>query len=806
LLLSSISYSNIKATVDPTDIGIGARPTGMGKAFTAVAGDVNNIFVNPAGLYSLKAVELTSMYTNLLGDINYSLLGVSYPTSAGTFGIGYVGIQTGDVIVTGLDSSGRPVDIGSRIGYANNVLILSYGNTLERWARLWRPLNDMTMGLNVKLFSESFRGTGGQSAIGTDLDLGFTYKPRPYLTFGLLGKNFLHYESPIGGTLSWTNGTRESIPALLKLGAAMKFFGNDAPKQFRGQDILGSIDLDLNPNGSYPSLLHMGVEWLPVQFLAIRAGLEQSYGGAGVNPATNNFTAGIGLKARNLSFDYAYRKDNVLSENSNHYISVSYAGPDISSKKGPLVSISSPEDKLILRSDHVVLSGTAAPSVNRIEVNKAVVPFDKNSKAFSSNIPLSKTGKNLLVIEAYDKNGKLLGANTRRILRLASFKDVGENYWARQQVEYCATAGLVTGYPDGSFMPDKTLSRAELSTLMVKSKGLSAPSASKSGAFPDVASNNWAAGFISTANENGYILGYPDGTFRPSKTITRAEGISVIARFDGLSGIAPKEKPYSDLGTDHWAAGSVSAAKEKGLLNFVSFDTLLPDQGLTRAEAVDMLGKTGPGKEKIDWLLNWNKGFDTTAIAAIKTIEKTSAEVNIKAIPDVPSGYWAKPAVDYVIGARILSLYPDGLFRPEKPINRADLAVMLVKSKFSGFPPEGTKELSFTDVPPGHWAKRMIGVAAGQDLMKGYPDNTFRPNNNISLLDAVYAFGRLGRLAEARPSGNVYSNIPEDHFAAGRIKAAKDKGLLEFVRSKDFQVNAPVSRAQAAWMLYKLKN
>ena len=528
LILLSASYADVKATIDPSDIGLGARPTGMGKAFTGVTGDVNNIFINPAGLSALLSLEATSMYTNLLGDINYTMLGVSYPTVAGTFGLGYVGVQTGDVIVTSLDTSGRPIPSGSTMGYTNNVVVLSYGSKLEKMAGKWKPFKDISIGLNVKVFAESFRGSGAPSAVGTDLDLGFTYKPRPYLTFGVLGKNILPYNSSFGGTLVWSNGTRESIPSQFKLGAAMKFFGEGAPKQFRNQDVLGSVDLDLDPNRQLPALLHMGLEWLPVKFLAIRAGLDQSYGGASVTPATNNLTAGIGLRLKDLSFDYAYRKDNVLSDNSNHYISISY-----------------------------------------------------------------------------------------------KFRD-----------------------------------------------------------------------------------------FKPAAVKT------------------------------------------------------------TEAEPKALQGK------------------------AAKSL----------LIADVPSDYWAKNAVDYVVSSKILSVYPDGMFRPEKPITRSDLAVMIVKSKFSGFPPADTKELSFKDVPSNYWAKRMIGVAASQDLMKGYPDGTFKPSNKISLLDASYAFTKLGNIAPAKTTANVYGNIPADHFAAGMIKSAKDKGMLDFVKGPVFAVNAPVTRAQAAWMIYKLNN
>ena len=60
---------------DPMYIGVGARPLGMGKAYVAVAEDGDTVFVNPAGLGKVLTPKLTSMYTSLLGDVNYVVLG-----------------------------------------------------------------------------------------------------------------------------------------------------------------------------------------------------------------------------------------------------------------------------------------------------------------------------------------------------------------------------------------------------------------------------------------------------------------------------------------------------------------------------------------------------------------------------------------------------------------------------------------------------------------------------------------------------------------------------------------------------------
>ena len=528
LVLVSTAGAEIKATIDPSDIGLGARPTGMGKAFTAVTGDVNDIFMNPAGLNSIHSFEATSMYTNLLGDINYTLLGITYPTESGTFGLGYVGVQTGDVIVTGLDVSGRPIDQGGRIGYSNNLVILSYvsyGNELEKLANLWKPINDMSLGLNVKLFSESFRGTEAQSAIGTDMDLGFTYKPRPYLTFGILGKNIMPYNSPFGGSIVWSNGTKESIPSQFRLGVAMKFFGEGAPKQWRDQDILGSADVELNPNRDYPSLLHMGLEWLPVKFLTLRAGLDQSYGGASATPATNNLTAGIGLRVKYLLFDYAYRKDNVLNDNSSHYISVSFKFKDF--KSSPAAT-------------------------------KDAEPIKTPSKAVTD-----------LFIQ-----------------------DVPSNYWAKYAIDYVINSRILSLYPDGKFRPTKPITRADLAVMIVKARFSGFPPAdTKELLFKDVPSKYWAKRMIGVASSQDLMRGYPDNTFKPSSKVSLLDATYAFTKLGNLAAAIVTDDVYRNIPADHFAAGMIKSAKDKGLLDFVSGPGFAVNVPVTRAQAAWMVYK-----------------------------------------------------------------------------------------------------------------------------------------------------------------------------------------------------------------------
>ena len=89
------------------------------------------------------------------------------------------------------------------------------------------------------------------------------------------------------------------------------------------------------------------------------------------------------------------------------------------------------------------------------------------------------------------------------MIRLVSFVDVAKDYWARGPVEELATLQFVTGYPDGTFGPEKSITRAELATLLVKiNKGKTVYETDKA-PFKDVSLKHWAVDYISQAVIDG---------------------------------------------------------------------------------------------------------------------------------------------------------------------------------------------------------------------------------------------------------------------------------------------------------------
>ncbi len=107
-----------------------------------------------------------------------------------------------------------------------------------------------------------------------------------------------------------------------------------------------------------------------------------------------------------------------------------------------------------------------------------------------------------------------------------NFSDVSESDWFNNAISTLANAGVLNGYTDGTFKPNAYITRAELVKIAVSFYGTQA---GKSTHFSD-ASEHWATDFIAAAEEFGFVDGYEDGTFRPDKYVTRAEAMKIINR------------------------------------------------------------------------------------------------------------------------------------------------------------------------------------------------------------------------------------------------------------------------------------
>jgi len=140
------------------------------------------------------------------------------------------------------------------------------------------------------------------------------------------------------------------------------------------------------------------------------------------------------------------------------------------------------------------------------------------------------------------------------------FTDIERGAWYEESVKFLAGMGIVRGYLDGSFMPDNPITRAEYATMISK---FDANAAEKEVFYKDT-EGHWAEAYIAGASANGWISGYPDGTYKPDNYITRAEVVSSVNRMLHRM-IVPEDLPdqtpdYIDLHRDHWAYAAINEA------------------------------------------------------------------------------------------------------------------------------------------------------------------------------------------------------------------------------------------------------
>lgn len=139
----------------------------------------------------------------------------------------------------------------------------------------------------------------------------------------------------------------------------------------------------------------------------------------------------------------------------------------------------------------------------------------------------------------------------------SKFKDVDATKWYANAIGYMEQYGIITGYSDGTFKPNVTITRAEFAAIASRFDKLIVGNPVS---FTDIDNGYWARDYISFAATKGWIKGYPDNTFKPAKSITRAEVVSLVNRMlERYSDSSYVEKnkvkinQYVDLTNSHWA-------------------------------------------------------------------------------------------------------------------------------------------------------------------------------------------------------------------------------------------------------------
>ena len=177
---------------------------------------------------------------------------------------------------------------------------------------------------------------------------------------------------------------------------------------------------------------------------------------------------------------------------------------------------------------------------------------------------------------------------------------------------------------------------------------LLSPTSAYAAAYVDLNSTSWATPAIEEMAKMGYIGGYEDGTFKPSKEITRAELLTIINKMNNFT--EETEISFSDVSSSNWAYREIKKAVAAGYVSGFGDNTFKPNENVTREQIAVMLNN-------------------------LYELETKEENINIADLEEV--SFWAKEAVKNVVSNKIMSGYSDGTFGGKRRITRAEGVVAL---------------------------------------------------------------------------------------------------------------------------------
>ena len=188
-------------------------------------------------------------------------------------------------------------------------------------------------------------------------------------------------------------------------------------------------------------------------------------------------------------------------------------------------------------------------------------------------------------------DGVVIAPQNDTVANSASFTDISQKHWAYEYVNFFAEKKIINGYSDGSFMPEKNITRAEFVKIICMTFGLDG----KENLFTDVSENDWYYPYICAAYSVGVISG-DNGYFRPNDIISRQEAAVVLHRVikaldkklvgEGVNAVSDIEQVAD------YAQEAVKALNEAGIITGMDTGEFCPGSGLTRAQAAAILFRT----------------------------------------------------------------------------------------------------------------------------------------------------------------------------------------------------------------------
>lgn len=176
-----------------------------------------------------------------------------------------------------------------------------------------------------------------------------------------------------------------------------------------------------------------------------------------------------------------------------------------------------------------------------------------------------------------------------------TFSDVNPDDWFSYYVTQIQNYGIMKGYENNSFLPNKSISRAEFIQALMNTQdylGIFYTQVEPTEYFNDVPADAWYTSAINSARAHGIVKGFSDNTFRPNQPITRAEAVQILVNASEKLIKYPDEDPvmnFADVKTTDWFYEAVNEAYIGGIISGKNDSTFAPNDELTRAETAKIL-------------------------------------------------------------------------------------------------------------------------------------------------------------------------------------------------------------------------
>ena len=187
----------------------------------------------------------------------------------------------------------------------------------------------------------------------------------------------------------------------------------------------------------------------------------------------------------------------------------------------------------------------------------------------------------------------------------------------------------IVGYEDGTVRPNANISRAEVAAIFFRllEDDVRDANYTRQNKFTDVSNDAWYCSAVSTLSAMGIISGYPDATFRPNASITRAEFAAIATRFDVNGDKTPAS--FNDI-AGHWAKDEIAVAANNGWVNGYEDGSFRPQNKITRAETMSLVNrvlnrKPETAEDLLENMTKWTDNADTNAWYYLAVQEATNS-------------------------------------------------------------------------------------------------------------------------------------------------------------------------------------